>query len=252
MTTSDPRTLALLTQARRHRPPPQAKGDVRQKLAESVALSAATCALLSVKAAPLATAKLASAFKAGCAVTPGFTSSATVSTPLLLLAPITVGIALGLSAMTPSSPEPGHSRAVEPRAIVQARRTPSKTVVAPQPVTAPVVEAPTISATPVTPTAPAPALPPTSLNRQSELLEHARLVLRQGDPTLALRSLETYRREFPKGAFFFEALTLQATALCQLGRLTEGRTLLARLEASGAPASTLNLPRSLCRIEPLP
>jgi outer membrane protein assembly factor BamD (BamD/ComL family) len=70
------------------------------------------------------------------------------------------------------------------------------------------------------------------LGPQTELLEHARVVLRQGDPTLALRSIERYRHEFPNGAFFEEAVVLQATALCRLGRYEEGRALLKRLETS--------------------
>jgi hypothetical protein len=240
----DHRTETLLAEARRLRPPGEAKRLVRQRLAASIALSTVAGATLSAKAAPLVGANLASAVKAGCAVAPGLTSGAAMSTPLLFLTPVTVGLALGLSAMTPSAVETPRPSVIQGQP--QQRSTPT-----PHQATAP--QSSFVTTTVPTPpmeqpsnTPPSTAHAPPALARQSELLEHARLVLRQGDPTLALRSIDAYRKEFPSGVFFFEALTLQASALCKLGRYDEGRNILRRLEASGVLVATLAQTKAHC------
>jgi hypothetical protein len=224
---------------------------VRKQLAASLALTSIAGTALTAKATPVATAKLASAFKAGCAIAPALSSGTVVSSPLVFLAPLTVGIALGISALTPTTPELIRSRAEPTQSQTRAVEAPRPQPHALRLPIAPVVEAPKSEAS----TAIAPVIPPVTaqptatLARQSELLEHARLVLRQGDPTLALRSIETYRKEFPNGAFFIEALTLQAASLCRLGRETEGRAIQKRLEAIGASPATLRLIDSYCNPE---
>jgi hypothetical protein len=251
MTPWDDRTATLLANARTLRSPTDAKGNVRKQLAKSLALASIAGTALTAKATPLATAKLASAFKAGCAVAPTLGSGTVVGAPLVFLAPLTVGIALGISALTPNTPELIRPRAEPTQSQFSTVQAPRRQPHAPRPPIAPVVETPKTAASTVI----EPVIPPvisqtsTPLARQSELLEHARLVLRQGDPTLALRSIETYRKEFPNGAFFTEALSLQAASLCRLGRISEGRAIQKRLEAIGASPATLRLIDSYCNTE---
>jgi len=259
MTSWNPRIEQLLAESRRLAPPLGTKSCVRDRLASSIALSAlavgSTAAAgtatgtASAKSSPWVFAKLASAVKAGCAIAPSTTAA--VSTPVLVAGPIAIGIALGLSAIAPSSVEFNSStvRANAPTArvtpstkpLVQATRD---NAIAPVPQQSTAL-LPTKSQPSVKPSSPS---APKYFARQSALLERARVVLRQGDAMLALRSLQDYQREFPNGTFFVEALTLESQALCQLGRVEEGRRLVERLEVVGAATGTLTQAKKLCDV----
>jgi hypothetical protein len=254
MTDFEGRMNELLAQARTLEPPEGASGVVRRRLASTLAVTAVVSLALPTKAAPLLGAKLSTAVEAGLGLAPSATASALASTASTLLAPVALGLVLGLTAIAPSAPEePTHSTPTfraSPRENTSRhapRSRPVATVVPLEGEREVIGDEASRTAPAVASTKPDPgrAQARDPLRPQAELLEHARLVLRQGDPTLALRSIERYRREFPNGAFFEEAITLQASALCRLGRFAEGGALLNRLDAS-SQSPGLTRARELC------
>jgi hypothetical protein len=247
----DARAEALLTQARSsEQVPVGAMSRVKASVMTSIALSAAAGASASVMATPTALAKLPAAVKAASSILPVAAAAAGTSGPILYLAPVTVGIALGLSAISPSQVV-----TTGPLASLSGR--------------APVVKVPSASPR-VTGMALSPAAPidgergnrpqgmssaaspaksgtaPSSLAEEATLIEHARLVLRQGDFELTLRLLDQHRQEFPNGVLFFEALATRAVALCRQGKTDEGMQILGRLEANLSGSGMLAQVRRSC------
>lgn len=89
------------------------------------------------------------------------------------------------------------------------------------------------------PPAPPPAVKATPSDRLAEevsILSRAMTVLRAGNPSEALRLLETHRQQFPSGRLAEERRAARVQALCALGRRPEAETELSKLERS-APRS---------------
>jgi hypothetical protein len=109
------------------------------------------------------------------------------------------------------------------------------------PVAAPSAEQPTSAhATPPEADLPAPSgswarRPQDRLAAEVALLSRATRDLRAGRPAEALKSLDEYRRKFPKGLLGEEQRAARAQALCALGRFDEANEKLAGL----APQSPL-------------
>lgn len=118
--------------------------------------------------------------------------------------------------------------------------------------TAPAVEALAPSAPPVANLEP-PAAPASSarteprgataprrrdpLAQEVALLSRATRALRAGDAVAALEALEQHQRSFPDGALSVERRTAKAQALCALGRVSQGRSELARLDPATPAAA---------------
>lgn len=244
----DKRSEELLAKARADNPVPfGAKERVRDNLRGSIALAVAGSA---IGLSTTAYAKLPVAVKAASAAFPGVASAVAPLAPTTFLAPITIGLALGLSAISPSEavfPQPAPAAA----SLGQAKSRPPlvETVVA-RPAERQGPSAETKQASPpsvATLAAPKPSAEPySSLKQEATALEHARVVLRQGDAELALRLLDRHRAEFPHGVLSFEALATRAVALCRLGRVNEAFGILARLEVSAPGSGSVAQARSAC------
>ncbi|MBN1656182.1 MAG: hypothetical protein JXA30_20605 [Deltaproteobacteria bacterium] len=76
------------------------------------------------------------------------------------------------------------------------------------------------------------------LKAELKLLRAAQLALQQGDSTGALAELNSHRRQFPRGLLQQEREAARAVALCELGRLEQGRQVAQRL-LSMSPRSPL-------------
>lgn len=61
------------------------------------------------------------------------------------------------------------------------------------------------------------------LEAELRLIGQAQKALTSGQPNEALRALDEHQRKFPAGALSFERVGVQTVALCQSGRLSEGR-----------------------------
>lgn len=93
--------------------------------------------------------------------------------------------------------------------------------------------------------APTPAPPPAAssrspdvLAREVALLSRATRELRAGRAAAAVKILDEHQRRFPTGALSEERRAARAQALCQLGRVDEGRAELARLAPRSPAAAT--------------
>jgi hypothetical protein len=70
---------------------------------------------------------------------------------------------------------------------------------------------------------------PTTTNRSAnleaelELIGQAQRALKAGQPGEALRALDEHQRRFPAGSLSFERVGVRTVALCQAGRLADGR-----------------------------
>jgi hypothetical protein len=244
----DARAEALLARMRTgNEVPADARSRVRSAVARSIALSAAAGASVSVVAAPTAMAKLPVAVKTASSLLP----TAGTGGAAAALAPLAAGLALGLSAITPSevTVPPLHAELVAAAsAVAPPRATPvamtrsptphemagSKRIEAPMRLPLAVASAKSVVAS-------------SGLAEEASVLEHARLVLRQGDPRLSLRLLDQHRREFPHGALAFEASATRAEALCKLGRGAEGSSTLEQLEAAAPGSGVVARVRASCR-----
>jgi hypothetical protein len=247
----DTRAESLLALARSSETVPRgAKSRVKASIVASIALSGAAGATVSVMAAPAAFAKLPAAVNAASSVLPAAAAAAGTSGPIVYLAPVTVGIALGLSAISPSEVATTAPTAVS--ASAPAAKSPRASPLAKRRAEPRVTEVQADQDT-TTPDPPSTASPgksvnaPASLAEEASLLEHARLVLRQGDLELTLRLLDRHQKEFPKGVLFFEAMATRAVALCQKGRTDEGMQILSRLEATAQGSGMLPSVRQACR-----
>lgn len=250
----DERAEVLLARARTVNPVPAgARQRVRESLKGSIAVAAAGTAL----GLPTACAKLPAAVSAGNAAVPAAAAAVAPLGPVTLLAPITVGLALGLSSISPSEViERGPARVSAPSAspVATSRTTAEPTAKIP-PDPHPIESLPQIAASAtassqersVNPLASKSSREPySSLSREATALEHARVVLRQGDAELALRLLGHYETEFPNGALGFEAMAIKAVALCRLGRANEGFSILARLEVAAPGSGIVAQSRAAC------
>lgn len=246
----DQRSEALLAEARAVNPVPLgARERVRATLKGSIALAAAGSA---IGLSTTAYAKLPAAVKAAGAAFPGATLGLAPLGPVSFFAPITVGLALGLSAISPS--EVAFPQRATPAASLgpheEMRRSVIETVAA-RPSEQPLVSEATKPARPASvahPIASRPSAEPAyaSLKQEATALEHARVVLRQGDAELALRLLDRHRDEFPHGALSFEALATRAVALCRLGQVNEAFGILARLELTAPGSGSVAQARAAC------
>jgi hypothetical protein len=63
-----------------------------------------------------------------------------------------------------------------------------------------------------------------NLEAELVLIGQAQRALKAGQPGEALRSLDEHQRRFPAGVLSFERAGVRTVALCQSGRLDEGRT----------------------------
>lgn len=246
MTNWDARAQSLLAHARGNdRAPAGTRARVKASVAASVALSATAGATATILSSHTALAKLPAAVKAASGLLPAASYVTASSGPVLFLAPVTVGVAIGLAAITPSQVTPkapvAAVAAQAPQSTKVLNRLPVST--APRAWTAPAEvvakdapASPVVSSKPVAP----------SLSEESSLLEHARLVLRQGDAELALRLLDRHRAEFPNGVLFFEALATRSVALCKLGQTEAALQVLSRLDATTSNRGLVARVRSAC------
>jgi hypothetical protein len=247
----DARAEFLLAQARSSdNVPSGAKSRVKASIVASIALSGAAGATVSVMAAPTAFAKLPAAVQAASSVLPAAAAAVGTGGPIAYLAPMTVGIALGLSAISPSEVATTAPMALSASAPVT--RSPSVSPLAPRRAEPRVTEVQARQDT-APQDMPSTARPgksvnaPSSLAEEASLLEHARLVLRQGDLELTLRLLDRHQKEFPKGVLFFEAQATRAVALCRQGRTDDGMQILERLESTAQGSGMLPAVRQACR-----
>ncbi len=247
----DTRAETLLALARSvEQVPAGAKSRVRASVTTSIALSTVAGASVSVLADPTVLAKLPAAVKAASSILPAAAAASGTSVPLLYLAPVTVGLALGLSAISPSEVVT-KVPAAELSAHAPVACPPTASRRAPRPALAPVVAVvPERVATPKNVPSAASSgksgMAPSSLAEEASLLEHARLVLRQGDLELALRLLDRHRKEFQNGVLFFEALATRAVVLCRQGKSDEGMLILSRLEGTAPGSGMLAQVRHAC------
>jgi len=84
------------------------------------------------------------------------------------------------------------------------------------------------------------------LRAELRLIDDARAALDRGDPAAALKAVASHRRRFPDGALVPEARALRAIALCEAGRMDEGRTEAAALLRAGGSPYDVRL-RDACR-----
>jgi hypothetical protein len=70
---------------------------------------------------------------------------------------------------------------------------------------------------------------PSQLEGEIELIRAAQVALQQGDSARALAELDKHKLQFPKGVLFQEREAARAVALCELGRIDEGRQVAQRL-----------------------
>lgn len=247
--------LALARSA--ERVPSGARSRVKTSIMASIALSGAAGVGVSAVTGATAMAKLPAAVKAASSVVPFAAAAAGAGGPIAYLAPVTVGLALGLSALSPSEGEPARSPVVNARTpagrVADVRPSATGRVVSS--VTAALPELDVSEPDATEEMAPPPASvgkvspAPSSIGEEASLLEHARLVLRQGDSELTLRLLDQHRQRFPNGALFFEALATRAVALCRQGRISEGRQILTRLETTTAGSPALPQVRHACHAD---
>lgn len=251
----DRRAERLLIQARSVETIPEgARARVRASLSATIAIAGAAGAA-SVTTSALA--KLPAAVKAASTLMPSALVASAQATATLYLAPVAVGLALGLSAVGASeaifrgsaASVSSNVRAGESQNTTSAR--PPKALgdlatVANEP--APTINPaePDVAVTRAAPSGKKPVRLVPSLTEEANLLERARLVLRQGDPELSLRLLDQHRREFPEGALLYEAQTTRAIALCRSGRTDEGLRILSRLEATSQASGMLAQVRLNC------
>jgi hypothetical protein len=253
----DARAQTIIANAReQERVPPQARARIRSALLASVAVSTLTGTVAQAKAAPWALAKLPAAAQAASAVLP---STLAVSSPFAVLAPLTIGVALGLSAIAPS-------QSTTPRPVVDSPR-PSEPVELPQassrlprqhgpaPLEPALAIAPPVSrrVAPALPTVQMPVssesvapTPADDVSAEAELLGRARLMLRQGDAALSLQLLDRYEQSYPHGVLHLECLAMRATANCHAGRTGVGLRLLSELEAIAPQSGFLDSIRAAC------
>jgi hypothetical protein len=67
------------------------------------------------------------------------------------------------------------------------------------------------------------------LDEELELIQAAHMAMRQGDRASALTMLDSHSKRFPRGALREEREATRAIALCELGRLDQGRGVAQRL-----------------------
>lgn len=132
--------------------------------------------------------------------------------------------------LRPTEPSPDVPRVVlpPPLAVVVDAGAPPALVELVQP-TEPEPESPRPKVKPVAPRAVADD--PDLLERELALLDRARQELRTS-PERALTILETWRRDFPRGALAVEASLVRVEALLALGRRAEGEELARKLIAA--------------------
>jgi len=107
------------------------------------------------------------------------------------------------------------------------------------------VEGPVVA--PQGPERPASAEQP-SLQREVRLLDHAREALAARDAAAALQAVQTYEREFPRGALIPEFVYLRVQALIAAGRRGEAATLAQRfLQAHPSGAQSQKLSQLMAR-----
>lgn len=246
----DKRSEALLAKARTVNPVPLgARERVRATLKGSIALAAAGSA---IGLSTTAYAKLPAAVKAAGAAFPGAALGLTPLGPVALFAPITVGLALGLSAISPS--QVAFPQRVAPAASFGSHDDRRPSLIETVPPRASEQLAPSEESQRATPASVAqPAVSKrsaeprySSLKQEATALEHVRVVLRQGDAELALRLLDRHRDEFPHGVLSFEALATRAVALCRLGQVNEAFGILARLELTAPGSGSVAQARAAC------
>jgi hypothetical protein len=75
------------------------------------------------------------------------------------------------------------------------------------------------------PAAPSAALEPSRLARETAALRAANEALRSGAAGRSLLLLDEFAKQFPNGMLAQEALATRVSALCELGRVSEARTL---------------------------
>ncbi|MGC4064692.1 MAG: hypothetical protein QM784_08630 [Polyangiaceae bacterium] len=189
----------------------------RERVRRNVALQIATGATL---ATALAAAERGSWFAKLWATSTWF-KAATVAATL-------IAAAGGVTAAWPSEeklPPPADAvlPAVHVRAIskpdLQTPAPPPQATLAPPNETAPT---PTKQSSSATPRASSRA-PADSLDAELELVSQAQRSLKGGRALDALRALDEHQRRFPAGSLSFERAGLRPIALCQAGRLDEGR-----------------------------
>lgn len=73
--------------------------------------------------------------------------------------------------------------------------------------------------------APSPPLEPSGLARETAALREANVALRAGAPSRALEQLDQLAKQFPHGMLAEEAMATRISALCELGRVSEARSL---------------------------
>jgi hypothetical protein len=78
-----------------------------------------------------------------------------------------------------------------------------------------------------------------TLEAELKLIGQAQKALTSGQPNEALRALDEHQRKFPAGALSFERAGVRTVALCQSGRLREGRAA-ARSYLRNVPNSVLS------------
>jgi TolA-binding protein len=120
-----------------------------------------------------------------------------------------------------------------PTPTATATPTPTPTPTATPPAEVPPPPQPPLAATPpaVEPRPPAPP-PPLGLGQQVAALDHARDALASGNAGGALRQLDEYDRQFPRGALAQEATALRIEALLQQGHRDAAVLLAERFLAS--------------------
>lgn len=77
-----------------------------------------------------------------------------------------------------------------------------------------------------------------TLQQELALIGAAQVQLRNGNPAAALAILERHAKRYPRGALRQESIAARAIALCEIGRVPEGRKL-ARALRRDAPSSPL-------------
>ncbi len=97
------------------------------------------------------------------------------------------------------------------------------------------------SRTPPVAEAPSPASPNSSLRAELALVTEARSAVRDGKPTLALRTARTYAKRFPQGLLHNEMDVVRVDSLCRLGRQDDAAALAKTLGVSKGSS-----PKAVC------
>lgn len=198
---------------------------VRRQVAAKVAVTAVAAAVIA--------AEPASWYVRLGALTTGWLKGATVATALVTVA----SGAVYLSTRTKTAPPAVETQTVSPskspsKDSLRAVQAGPSVTQAQAPADATSLTEQSAGAAASTSSVATPGLPAgkstskgtgSGLEAELALLSKAQRALKAGNPTEALRALDEHQRRFPGGVLSFERAGVRTVALCQSGRLDEGR-----------------------------